>query len=366
MIASRLIRLAGLRRAFGAAIIACLTFTESVVTSIDVVVPCRQYGRYLRACVESVLAQDVDELRVLVIDNASTDDSLAVARALAEEDRRVQIRAHERDLGPHASFNAGVDWARAEFFAMVFADDALAPGALARACAFMRANPSVAFTHGEAPPIGAEDAAPAAVAAESSGRWRLLSGADFIRRFCRSGYFRIAGSSIVARTALQKRAGHYRPALAHADDYEMWLRLATLGDVGETDAVQAFLRLHGENRTTQLARGPGWEFAEVKAAIDSFFAHEGAALPDAGALQRRAVRSLAARAYWAALANVARGRADAFPGFFAAATALSPAMRLVPPLDYLLTRPDAFARAGAALGEAARRLTRPKRESASC
>lgn len=365
----RLIRLTGLSRAALAAIIHRRpTFPESQMPSIDVVVPCRQYGRYLRACVESVLSQNVEALRVLIVDNASTDDSLAVATALAREDSRVEILARDRDLGPHASFNAGVDWARAEFFAIVCADDVLAPGAFARACRFMTDNPTVAFTHGEAWPIGRDDPAPAATpGAESDpGKWRLMRGRDFIRRFCGSGYFRIAGSSIVVRTAIQKRAGHYRPALVHSDDYEMWLRLGMLGDIGETSATQGYLRLHGENRTTQLSRGHGWEFAEVKGAIDSFFAHEGAALGDAQALHRRAVRSLAARAYWAALANVARGRTDAFPGFFAAATALSPAMRLVPPIDYLVTRPDALSRIGASLGEAARRLGRPRREGAAC
>jgi glycosyltransferase involved in cell wall biosynthesis len=54
--------------------------------SIDVVIPCFQYGRFLRDSVGSVLSQDVDALRVLIIDNASTDDSLDVARRLAAED----------------------------------------------------------------------------------------------------------------------------------------------------------------------------------------------------------------------------------------------------------------------------------------
>ena len=40
---------------------------------IDVVVPCYQYGRFLRECVDSILSQGIGDIRVLVIDNASTD-----------------------------------------------------------------------------------------------------------------------------------------------------------------------------------------------------------------------------------------------------------------------------------------------------
>ena len=44
---------------------------------------CYQYGRYLRDCVTSITSQGVADLRVLIIDNGSTDDSLEVAKELA-------------------------------------------------------------------------------------------------------------------------------------------------------------------------------------------------------------------------------------------------------------------------------------------
>ena len=56
---------------------------------VDVAVPCYQHGAYLRDCVASVLGQGVD-VRVLIVDNASTDDSPAVARELAA-DPRVEL-----------------------------------------------------------------------------------------------------------------------------------------------------------------------------------------------------------------------------------------------------------------------------------
>jgi glycosyltransferase involved in cell wall biosynthesis len=77
------------------------------VASVDVVVPSYQYGRYLRDCVRSVLTQDVSDLRVLIIDNASTDDSVEVARRLAAEDDRVEVVARPRNLAWRAPAISG-------------------------------------------------------------------------------------------------------------------------------------------------------------------------------------------------------------------------------------------------------------------
>lgn len=51
------------------------------MASLDVVIPCYNYEHFLSECVGSVLSQDVERLREIIIDNASTDDSIGVARS---------------------------------------------------------------------------------------------------------------------------------------------------------------------------------------------------------------------------------------------------------------------------------------------
>ena len=80
---------------------------------VDIAIPCHNYGRFLPDCVASVLGQGIAEVRLLIIDNASTDDSLDIARTLAAQDTRISVSAHASNRGPHASFNEGVDWASA-------------------------------------------------------------------------------------------------------------------------------------------------------------------------------------------------------------------------------------------------------------
>ena len=77
------------------------------MSRVDVIVPCYNYGRFLRECVESVLGQPVD-VRVLIIDDASTDDTPEVAAALAAEDARVEFRRHAVNRGHIATYNEGL------------------------------------------------------------------------------------------------------------------------------------------------------------------------------------------------------------------------------------------------------------------
>src|SRR6218665_1680567 len=191
------------------------------MASVDVVIPNYNYGRYLEACVKSVLSQDIGDLRVLIADNASTDDSVTIARRLASCAPRVELLLRPENLGPHASFNAGIDWARADYFLLLFADDFLVPGALRRATAVMEKDRAIAFCYGHAVAICDDAPLPEVAAQPAFPTVELMSGRAFIERFCDLGFSQIPGPSILVRTSVQQRPGHYRTSLPHSDDYEV-------------------------------------------------------------------------------------------------------------------------------------------------
>src|SRR5437868_11351838 len=118
------------------------------MAKVDIVVPCYNYGSFLEACVGSILSQSVRDLRVLIIDDASVDDSLPTARRLAETDARVSVISHAQNQGHIRTFNEGIAWASADYFLLLSADDLLLPGALARATEVMDRDAEVVLTHG--------------------------------------------------------------------------------------------------------------------------------------------------------------------------------------------------------------------------
>lgn len=304
------------------------------MASVDVVIPCYQHGCFLRDCVLSVLNQDVAELRILIIDNASTDDSAEVALQLAEEDARVHASIHPVNLGPHASFNEGVDWAAGDYLMILCSDDLLAPGALPHMIAALERHPDAAFAYGNDTHWVMGQPRPKLSVPGSAPSWHIREGRDFIVERCRKPESYIAAGMVLTRTSAHKAAGHYRPELPHTDDFEMLLRLACLGRAARTDAVVGIKRMHGQNRTNDFLAQRTRDLCERLAALESFFSREGRALFDSQRLLRLGRRSIAERAYWCAVKDLGRGRRSALE-LLRLAVRLHPVVAVVPPFGYL-------------------------------
>jgi len=217
------------------------------VASVDVVIPCYKYGSVLPTAVRSVLDQPEVDVRVLVIDDASGDGSADVARKLAAEDSRVQVVEHARNKGHIATYNEGLlEWASADYCALLSADDALTPGALRRATRLMDSHPEVGFTYGR--PLHWDGSEPLPPARTADKGWTVYNGHSWLRRRFALGEGCITSPEVVVRTDVQQKYGGYDPELRHTGDIEMWMRFALHTDVGYLRGVdQAYYRVHGNN-----------------------------------------------------------------------------------------------------------------------
>jgi abequosyltransferase len=94
--------------------------------------PTYNYGRYIGAALESILAQATDGLEVVVLDGGSTDNTPAVVAAIAERCAAVRYVRQEHRGGIDADLARSVELARGEYCWLLSADDALRPGAVQR------------------------------------------------------------------------------------------------------------------------------------------------------------------------------------------------------------------------------------------
>jgi glycosyltransferase involved in cell wall biosynthesis len=324
------------------------------MASVDVVIPCYQYGRFLRDAVTSVLGQDISQLRVLVIDNASTDDSLEVARQLALEDRRLEVVAHRTNLGATASYNEGVEWASADYFLLLDADDMLAPGALQRAVSVMERNLNVSFTHGREAHILPNNQIDVELGA-GEAEWRIITGRAFIESYCRTPVNIVGANTAIRRTSAQKKVGYYRASLDYSNDMEIWLRLASVGDVARGSMVQAIRRVHQHQHTEQYRSFQVRDFVERERTFVSFFENEGKTLPRANKLLEQARRGLGEHAYWSALSHLVRRRPAAAWALFRFSMTRRPGKWLLPPVGWLLRMDRPLARTFDVVLEATKR-----------
>jgi succinoglycan biosynthesis protein ExoO len=99
---------------------------------VTVLVPAFNAAATLPRAIRSVLGQTLDDLELIVIDDASTDATLATAQALAATDRRVRVLQAPRNGGPGAARSLGLSDALGSWIAILDADDLFRPERLAR------------------------------------------------------------------------------------------------------------------------------------------------------------------------------------------------------------------------------------------
>jgi glycosyltransferase involved in cell wall biosynthesis len=277
---------------------------------VDAVVPSYNYAPYLEGCVKSLLEQDTVDVRVLIIDDASTDSTPEVGQRLAAADSRVTYRRHADNHGHIATYNEGLlEWAHGDYVLLISADDMFTPGALGRAVALLELHQHASFAYGRQ--ICFENALP--VLPATPGRddsYRLHAGSAFISALCATAQNPVETPTVIVRTQAQHKVGGYEAALPHTADLEMWLRLATCGDVIELDAVQAFKRHHGRNMQLAFLSNPEGDTRERREAFQIFFRRCGADVPNAATQLAQAERALAAELFWRAARIFDAGRVD--------------------------------------------------------
>jgi hypothetical protein len=274
---------------------------------VSVTIPSYGYGRYLRDCVGSVLGQEGVDVEVIIVDNASTDDTVQIAHALAAQDPRVRVIARTENLGHISAFNVGLTEATGTYTLMLSADDLLAPGSLARSTALMEAHPEVGLVYGFVPYFTATPPRPRT----RVRHWRVWSGAEWLAQICRYGRNIVFSPSAILRAEVFRAVGGYDPSVPHTCDFLLWMAAATRASVGYVSgADQAYYRVHGDNMSLTQYGGMLTDLTERQRAFDLLFRRYAADLPEAGTLQATVATALSREAVRHACRSYDRGTPD--------------------------------------------------------
>jgi hypothetical protein len=278
--------------------------------TVSVVIPCYNYGRYLEGCVRSVVAQSGVRVRILVIDDASTDDSADTARRLEAELEEVETWVHTTNKGHIATYNEGLlEWATGEFVTLLSADDELTEGSLARSVSIMQADPDVGMVYG-----GIEEFRASGTVSTTASRPRaplVYDGMQWLGRRCREAVNTVPTPGTTLRTSVQRQVGGYDASLPHAADLHMWLRVAAVSDVGYVRGTpQGRYRLHETSMSGAVYSHSLGDIAQRKLVFDDLFARHGQEMAEAGISRDDTYRRLASQPLWWACRAYEKGHPD--------------------------------------------------------
>jgi GT2 family glycosyltransferase len=206
--------------------------------AVDVVIPIFNAAKTVRSAVESIGNQTLTDIRIILVDDGSTDDTPRLLREMADADPRIDI-VTQPNGGIVNALNAGLARCSAEFIARHDADDLAAPDRFAKQMAYLQSHPDCIAVSGAVRHIDA--------AGKFLGVVARLHSPDTADPRCvpaREPY--LIHPFLMARHSALRAVGFYRHFL-HAEDADLYWRLQELGRLHNMDDVLGDYRLHPES-----------------------------------------------------------------------------------------------------------------------
>jgi glycosyltransferase involved in cell wall biosynthesis len=220
---------------------------SSPYLSVDVIIPTRNRERFLEECIRSVERQTLKPRSVIVVDDGSSDGSLALLRKLASEsDRLVVVPMPPR--GVSAARNTAIARSTAELIAFLDSDDAWDKDKLEQQVRMFSADrPQLGLVYSGFRRVGDDGRSLNLPDVVPIRRGRLFD--DMLHRF-----HAIALSTMVIRRDLLVRIGGFDENLVQAEDRDICLKLARISEFDCVSEPLVSFRVHDESTYERAIR----------------------------------------------------------------------------------------------------------------
>lgn len=204
---------------------------------LSIIIPCYNYGMFLKECLESVQHQTFKNWECIVVDNGSTDDSKEVAMSFVNKDKRF-IYVYTEQRGVSYARNEAVRISKGQYILPLDADDKIGPDYCLKALDILSKNSDVKVVYSNAELFGA-----------SRGKWvlpefsfknLLIENSIFCSAFFRKSDFEIAG-------------GYSEEMKEGFEDWDFWIRmLKSGGKVVKMEETFFYYRIRENSRNNVL------------------------------------------------------------------------------------------------------------------
>ncbi|MHB8782658.1 MAG: glycosyltransferase family 2 protein [Desulfobacteria bacterium] len=224
---------------------------------VTIIIPTYNYARFLPDSIGSAVAQTFQETEILIMDNASTDETREVVRGFMAKDRRIRYVRNDTNIGAIQNFNKGIALAAGEYVKVLCADDRLEPACLGKTLPPLEKNPSVALS-GCARRYIDSDGRPFGSILSFAMEPTILPGPDAIVRCLFHGNLIGEPSAVLfrKRDADSGFSIDYRQLV----DLEFWFKLLERGSFAFTAEPLCYVREHAGQTTMRNL----WTFSAAR------------------------------------------------------------------------------------------------------
>jgi glycosyltransferase involved in cell wall biosynthesis len=272
---------------------------------ITVAIPTYQGARHVEAALRGILAQEGVTFELLVCDDRSDDETVAIVNRLAPD--RAVVSVNSERLGLAGNWNRCVALSRTQYVAVFHQDDVMLPGHLRAHHAAFLARHDLGFVASAAEVIDAEgNAVPASVIERGcvAAEDQVFEPGAFLEKLAVANPLRC--SAVTLSKDAHAAVGGFDPALLYVVDWEFWIRVARRYPVAWLARPSVAVRWHPQSETHRFKHGVA-DLEEAARLVRDMETHDGPRLPERRRLSRlanqRLSRAFLNRAYDAARAR---------------------------------------------------------------
>lgn len=217
---------------------------------VSIVLPTYNGARYLREAIQSCLEQTYSHWELILVDDASTDETPAIIKEYTDLDARIRALRHDHNRKLPAALNTGFAVAHGEHLTWTSDDNRYRPHALATLVAFLEERPDVDVVYTDYTVINEAGQPLRAVQVEEPEALPFRNP---------------IGACFLYRAAVAQKVGAYAEDLFRAEDYDFWLRAAGVFRLAPLHEDLYEYRLHGAS--LNMSQSPQCHVASARAQL---------------------------------------------------------------------------------------------------
>ncbi|GEO07615.1 glycosyltransferase family 2 protein [Segetibacter aerophilus] len=238
--------------------------------AVSIIIPSCNHARYLEQRIESVLSQTFTDFELIILDDASSDNSVEIIKRFTRIDKRMSFHPSNSNSGsPFVQWNKGVRLAKADLIWIAESDDVAALDFLKVMVEQHNVNPAIALAFCQSNRMSDKGII--------SGTWKtftddlksdrfggdfIMKGIDFIRYFLIHKNVVPNASAVVFKKSVYNEVGGANEKLTTNSDWLTWLKMLLKSDLAFTSKPLNNFRYHSKSVIGRLANSENKNYKE--------------------------------------------------------------------------------------------------------